>query len=103
MIHMVGIGASILGYVVGHHGKRGPMAGMVAVQGAVADQHTLTRMAGGIRKTGKSMLGRTAGQEVSGANVLMMRRRVMLGEIISPVGLARPPKYVELALAFVIA
>jgi len=69
----------------------------------ISTQHTLTRMAGGIRKTGKSMLGRTAGQEVSGVNVLMMRGQVMLGEIISLVGLARPPKYVELALAFVIA
>jgi len=35
---MAGIGASILVYVVGHHGKRGPMAGMVAAQGAVANQ-----------------------------------------------------------------
>ena len=35
---MAGIGASILVYVVGHHGTWGPMAGMVAAQGAVADQ-----------------------------------------------------------------
>jgi len=75
---------------------------MVAAQGAVANQHTLTRMVGGSRKTGKSMLDRTTGQEVSGANTLMMRGWVMLGEIISLVGLARPTKYMELALAFAI-
>jgi len=75
---MASIGAGSLVYVVGHQGRGGPRTGMVAVQGTVANQHTLTRMASGSRKASKSMLGRPTGQEVSGADGLMMGRRMML-------------------------
>ena len=66
---MASIGAGSLVYVVGHRGHGEPRTGMVAVWGTVANQHTLTRMAGGIRNTSKSVLGRPTGQEV-GVNPL---------------------------------
>ena len=78
-------------------------AGMVTAPGSWGDQHTLTRLDRETRESSERAGGRDGGEEVVGAHCLMMRRGVMLGEIVGPISVAGPPKDMEITLARAVA
>jgi len=77
-------------------------ARQVMAPGVCGYQHTLTRMDQKTREGGKTACSLDARKQVGGAHGLVVSRRVVFGEIISPVSDAGPPEGVELALSHTI-
>ena len=75
----------------------------VMAQGVCGYQHTLTRMDQKTHEGGKAACSLDARQQVGGAHGLVVSRRMVLGEIVSPISDARLPEDVILALPCMVA
>jgi len=71
--------------------------------GVCSYQHTLTRMDRKAREGGKTACSLDAREQVGGAHGLVVSRRMVFGEIVSPISDAGLPEGVELALLQTIA
>ena len=96
---MGSIGSVDLAYT-GYHRGAGMITAMQGMAlGVCGYQHTLTRMDQKAHEGGKAACSLDARQQVGGAHGLVVSRRMVFGEIISPVSDAGLPEGVELALS----